>query len=132
MAKETIHDMVARGTLPLYVEAKRIMLDEFERDYFTKLDAVCGGNISAMARAAGMERTHVRSYLERHGIGGRVPVVRPKDAERHALAELRSILLPLDGESLTDAASRVVAEAEQKASKRRASKGAGAERKATR
>ncbi len=52
-----------------YREAKALALATFERRYFEELYAACAGNVSEMARRAGMERAHVRTHLKRHGIG---------------------------------------------------------------
>jgi DNA-binding NtrC family response regulator len=52
-----------------FQEAKRDLLARFERDYFAALAEEAKGNVSEMARRAGMERAHVRTYLRRHGIG---------------------------------------------------------------
>ncbi len=54
-----------------FQEAKREVLTRFERDYFAMLHEEAKGNVSEMARRAGMERAHVRAYLRRHGIGGK-------------------------------------------------------------
>jgi DNA-binding NtrC family response regulator len=51
-----------------FQEAKRDVLARFERDYFAALADEAKGNVSEMARRAGMERAHVRAYLRRHGI----------------------------------------------------------------
>jgi DNA-binding NtrC family response regulator len=51
-----------------FQEAKRDVLAHFERDYFAALAEESKGNVSEMARRAGMERAHVRAYLRRHGI----------------------------------------------------------------
>ncbi len=51
-----------------FQEAKRDVLARFERDYFAALAEESKGNVSEMARRAGMERAHVRAYLRRHGI----------------------------------------------------------------
>jgi DNA-binding NtrC family response regulator len=51
-----------------FQEAKREVLTRFERDYFAALSEEAKGNVSEMARRAGMERAHVRAYLRRHGI----------------------------------------------------------------
>ena len=93
--------------LPKFTEAKQEALDAFERDYFTKLDAATQGNVSEMARWSGMQRAHIRLYLDRHGIGGRAPVGRPRDAARAALARLAEIISPRDGETLEEAAARL-------------------------
>ena len=47
------------------------MLARFEREYFTALYDECKGNVSEIGRRAGMERAHVRAYLQRHGIDGK-------------------------------------------------------------
>ena len=49
----------------------RDVLARFERDYFAALADEAKGNVSEMARRAGMERAHVRAYLRRHGIGAK-------------------------------------------------------------
>jgi DNA-binding NtrC family response regulator len=51
-----------------FQDAKRDVLTRFERDYFAALSEESKGNVSEMARRAGMERAHVRAYLRRHGI----------------------------------------------------------------
>ena len=52
-----------------FQEAKRDVLARFEKEYFAALADEAKGNVSEMARRAGMERAHVRAYLRRHGIG---------------------------------------------------------------
>ncbi len=54
-----------------FQDAKREVLTRFERDYFAALSEESKGNVSEMARRAGMERAHVRAYLRRHGIGAK-------------------------------------------------------------
>lgn len=51
-----------------FQEAKHDVLARFEREYFALLYEEAKGNISEIARRAGMERAHVRTYLKRHGI----------------------------------------------------------------
>jgi DNA-binding NtrC family response regulator len=51
-----------------FQDSKRDVLTRFERDYFAALSEESKGNVSEMARRAGMERAHVRAYLRRHGI----------------------------------------------------------------
>jgi DNA-binding NtrC family response regulator len=51
-----------------FQEAKREVLARFAAEYFTKLAQESKGNVSEMARRAGMERAHVRTYLKRHEI----------------------------------------------------------------
>ena len=54
-----------------FQDAKRDVLTRFERDYFAALSEEAKGNVSEMARRAGMERAHVRAYLRRHGISAK-------------------------------------------------------------
>ena len=54
-----------------FQEAKREVLTRFEREYFAALSEEAKGNVSEMARRAGMERAHVRAYLRRHGISAK-------------------------------------------------------------
>ncbi len=51
-----------------FQDAKRDVLTRFANDYFTQLAEESRGNVSEMARRAGMERAHVRTYLKRHKI----------------------------------------------------------------
>ncbi len=51
-----------------FQDAKHDVLARFEREYFASLYEEAKGNISEIARRAGMERAHVRTYLKRHGI----------------------------------------------------------------
>ena len=55
-----------------FQEAKHDVLARFEREYFVGLYEEAKGNISEIARRAGMERAHVRTYLKRHGIVARM------------------------------------------------------------
>ena len=52
----------------LFRDAKQDALARFERDYFSRLVQETNGNISEIARRAGIERAHVRMYLRRHGL----------------------------------------------------------------
>ncbi len=54
-----------------FQDAKRDVLARFEREYFQALNEDAKGNVSEMARRAGMERAHVRAYLRRHGINAK-------------------------------------------------------------
>jgi DNA-binding NtrC family response regulator len=54
-----------------FQDSKRDVLAHFERDYFAALSDEAKGNVSEMARRAGMERAHVRAYLRRHGISAK-------------------------------------------------------------
>lgn len=87
-----------------FVEAKRVALDAFERDYFTSLYEESRGNISEMARHAGMERAHVRSYLERHGIGR---PARERASPGQELDAVAAVVRPRAGESVADAVRRI-------------------------
>ena len=51
-----------------FQDAKQAVLSSFARDYFVHLAKLSRGNVSEMARRAGMERAHVRAYLKRHDI----------------------------------------------------------------
>jgi DNA-binding NtrC family response regulator len=52
----------------IFRDAKQSALTRFERAYFGALVAETGGNVSEIARRAGIERAHVRTYLRRHGL----------------------------------------------------------------
>jgi transcriptional regulator with PAS, ATPase and Fis domain len=51
-----------------YGEAKALLLDTFERLYLRDVFDRCDGNVSAVAREAGLDRKHLRSLLRRQGI----------------------------------------------------------------
>ncbi|MFO0670556.1 MAG: sigma 54-interacting transcriptional regulator [Polyangiaceae bacterium] len=53
----------AQGT---FTESKRSAIASFEQTYFASLVKRCSGNVSEMARQAGMERHHVRAYLRKY------------------------------------------------------------------
>jgi len=59
--------LAVRADLP-FSEAKQAVVDEFERRYLADLFARHDGNISAAARAADVDRKHLRTLLKRHGI----------------------------------------------------------------
>jgi two-component system, NtrC family, response regulator GlrR len=50
-------------------EAKERIIESFERAYVTELVAQHGGNLSQAARAARMDRNHLRELLRRYGVG---------------------------------------------------------------
>jgi DNA-binding NtrC family response regulator len=52
-----------------FKEAKQLVIGEFERRYISKLLAEHDGNISAAARAAGIDRMSIHKMLHRLGIG---------------------------------------------------------------
>lgn len=56
--------MVVRTDLP-YMEARRLWLDEFQRRYVSSLLEAHDGNVSAAARAAGMDRRSIQRILGR-------------------------------------------------------------------
>jgi DNA-binding NtrC family response regulator len=62
---EPAHD---DGTLPLFKEAKRTLIDEFERDYLERLVTRAGKNLSRASALAGIERHHLRDLLRKHGL----------------------------------------------------------------
>ncbi len=51
-------------------EAKKRVVDAFERDYLLDQLERAQGNISLAARSAGMERNHFKRLLKKHGLGG--------------------------------------------------------------
>ncbi len=53
-----------------FKEAKRTVIDEFERGYLSRLLAKAGTNISRAAALAGIERQSLRDLLKRHGLRG--------------------------------------------------------------
>jgi two-component system response regulator HydG len=54
----------APGALTGYREAR----DAFERDYFVRLMAEAGGNVSEAARLSGLARQNLYPHLKRHGL----------------------------------------------------------------
>ena len=61
--------LAIRTDLP-YVQAKQAILDNFEVRYLRDVLARSQGNISAAARASGLDRKHLRNLLRRHGLVG--------------------------------------------------------------
>jgi DNA-binding NtrC family response regulator len=61
-----------RADLPFH-EAKQEVVDAFERRYLADLLARHGGNLSAAARDAGLDRKHLRRLARRHGLLGSTP-----------------------------------------------------------
>jgi two-component system, NtrC family, nitrogen regulation response regulator GlnG len=53
-----------------FKDAKRTVIDEFERTYLTKLFTRTGGNISRAAALAGIERHYVRTLFRKYGLRG--------------------------------------------------------------
>jgi DNA-binding NtrC family response regulator len=59
-----------------YRETKARVLIEFEREYVEWLLAHHGGNVSAAARAAQMDRKHLHDMAKRHGLRGNAKGIR--------------------------------------------------------
>ena len=55
------------GHLP-YMEAKKLAVGAFERRYLTRMLRAHGGNLSAAARAAGIDRTNFRRLAKSYGV----------------------------------------------------------------
>jgi len=58
----------AAATIPPYRVARAEALAAFERSYLRRLIEMAGGNASAAARAANMDRPYLLSLLRRHGL----------------------------------------------------------------
>jgi DNA-binding NtrC family response regulator len=54
-------------TLP-FKEAKELLLERFEAEYFRRLLAGQGGNASAIARQAGIDRKHLYTLAKKHNL----------------------------------------------------------------
>jgi DNA-binding NtrC family response regulator len=54
-----------------FKEAKEKLLDEFEAAYIRRLFAQSNGNVSAIARAAGIDRKHLYTLMKKHGLESR-------------------------------------------------------------
>ena len=59
--------LAVRSDLP-YADAKALVLHELERRYVADLLARTGGNLSAAARASGIDRKHLRALARKHGL----------------------------------------------------------------
>jgi DNA-binding NtrC family response regulator len=58
------------SSLEPFKEAKRTVIDDFEKAYLTRLLARSGTNISRASALAGIERQSLRDLLKRHGLRG--------------------------------------------------------------
>jgi DNA-binding NtrC family response regulator len=58
----------APSEIPEFKVAKRVVVDEFERDYLERLMAKTNNNIAMAAGLAGVERHHLRTLLKKHGM----------------------------------------------------------------
>ena len=67
---ERVIALEADSALP-FKEAKERLLDEFEAAYFRRLFAHSNGNVSAIARAAGIDRKHLYTLMKKHGLESR-------------------------------------------------------------
>jgi DNA-binding NtrC family response regulator len=56
------------GELPPFKEAKRQAIERFEKPYLEALLAASGGNASAAARRAGLDRVHLLKLLRQYGL----------------------------------------------------------------
>jgi DNA-binding NtrC family response regulator len=56
------------GPLLPYKDARAAVVRKFERGYLVRLMAQAGGNVSAAARVAKMDRSHLIDLLHRHGL----------------------------------------------------------------
>lgn len=55
-----------------FKDAKREVVDEFERRYLDHLIERHAGNLSAAERASGLSRKHLRELMRKHGFYQRV------------------------------------------------------------
>ena len=58
------------AALEPFKDAKRTVIDEFEKEYLSRLLARAGTNVSRAAALAGIERQSLRDLLKRHGLRG--------------------------------------------------------------
>jgi DNA-binding NtrC family response regulator len=59
---------VSRDGIAPFKEAKRQVIEHFEKPYLEKLMAASNGNVSAAARLAGLDRVHLLKLLRQHGL----------------------------------------------------------------
>jgi DNA-binding NtrC family response regulator len=65
-------DLEVRADLP-FAAAKQVVVEAFERRYLRDLWSRAGGNLSAAARAADVDRKHLRHLLRKHGVVPALP-----------------------------------------------------------
>jgi DNA-binding NtrC family response regulator len=70
LAAHDASDEPAPSELEPFKDAKRTVVDEFEKAYLSRLLARAGTNISRAAALAGIERQSLRDLLKRHGLRG--------------------------------------------------------------
>ncbi len=68
--ERTDRDLEDDEPLEPFKDAKRTIVEEFERSYLAKLLARTGKNISRASALAGIERQSLRGLLRRHGLEG--------------------------------------------------------------
>ena len=56
------------GPMPMFKEAKRTAVEEFERDYLSRLLKRADNNLSRASALAGVERHHLRNLLRKRGL----------------------------------------------------------------
>ena len=54
-----------------YKDARRLLLEDFERRYLKHLLEATGGNVAQAARQAQMDRTYLIRLIQRHALNGR-------------------------------------------------------------
>ncbi|MBL8949351.1 MAG: sigma 54-dependent Fis family transcriptional regulator [Myxococcaceae bacterium] len=57
------------SSLP-YKQAKEQLVEDFTREYFTRLFEQCGGNVAELARTAGIARTYAHEVIKKYGLKG--------------------------------------------------------------
>jgi DNA-binding NtrC family response regulator len=58
-----------------FKDARRALIDHFEREYLRALLAQNRGSLSATARQAGLDRKHLRRLVRKHGLRGGAAVM---------------------------------------------------------
>ncbi len=64
----TRHDKAGGGEVEAFKEAKRSVVDDFERRYLEALLRRVGDNLSRASIVSGVERHHLRELLRKHGL----------------------------------------------------------------